>query len=297
MATMLDIRRRIKAVKNIEQVTKAMEMVAAAKLRRAQERVVASRPYAGAMEKMLRRLVEQDRTAGHPLLSARGTENLCVVAVTGDRGLCGSYNVNVLRRLQSVASEWNVRREFVPVGRKARDFMRRRDYPIAWEFFPIGEEPRVSQAREIARFLMRMYEEARFDEIRVIYTEFISPLTQRVKEAILLPVAAPQNRAGLANMEGQRATGAGATEYIFEPSADAVLNSLLPKYVEVQVFQILLESKASEHGARMTAMGNATDNAEEMIEELTLEYNRERQTSITKELSEIVRGAEALKGG
>lgn len=285
MATMLDIRRRIKAVKNIEQVTKAMEMVAAAKLRRAQERVIASRPYAGAMESILKRLANQGQL-DHPFLTRRNVSISCVVAITGDRGLCGSYNVNILRKLHSVRAGDGVQLKFVPVGKKARDFMRRRDYPVLAEFSPIGEEPKMSQARQIAGALIRLYEEGYVDEVTILYTEFVSALTQRAREMALLPIVPPTAQ-----------DGAKGGEYIFEPSPKAVLDSLLPKYVEVQVYQALLESKASEHGARMTAMGNATDNAQEMIEELTLEYNRERQTSITRELSEIVRGAEALKGG
>lgn len=284
MAGMLILRRRIRAVKNIQQVTKAMEMVAAAKLRRAQERVVAARPYARQLQAVLGRLVAEQAEISHPLLQAREVKKRAVMIITGDRGLCGSYNANVIRRTQGLTE--GKRDSLISVGRKGRDFFRRRGYQVMREYVAMGEDPGFGQARTIARYLMDIYCRGEVDEVRVVYTEFVSALTQRPSELVLLPVRPP--RAG-------EDRGEGLPDYIYEPSPAAVFDVLLPRYVEVVVFQCLLESKASEHGARMTAMGNATDNAEEMIEELTLEYNRERQASITREISEIVRGAEALK--
>ncbi|MCL6449959.1 MAG: ATP synthase F1 subunit gamma [Acetobacteraceae bacterium] len=284
---MLDIRRRIRAVTSIQQVTRAMELVAATKLRRAQDRVFAARPYALKLREVLSRLAQGRTGAPHPLLRPRPVQRRAVAFVTGDRGLCGSYNTNVIKRVQAeldaLAAAGGPELALIPIGRRGREHFRRRGHDFLEEFLGLGEEPGFHQARGIARVLIRLYQEGRVDEVRFVFTEFVSALTQRPGELVLLPVAPP---------EGGRPS---FLDYIYEPSPEAVLEALVPAYVEVQVFLILLESKASEHGARMTAMGNATDNAEEMIQDLTLEYNRERQASITKEISEIVRGAEALK--
>jgi len=282
VASLLDIRRRIRAVDNIKQVTKAMEMVAAAKLRKAQERVVAARPYARGLEEMLHRLSSQGAGLDHPLLRRREVKRRAYVVVTGDRGLCGSYNANMIRRAAAALEGSEVEATLVAVGRKGRDFFRRRGFDLLAEFLRIGEEPTFQQAREISGVLAHLYEAGTVDEVRIIYTEFISALSQRPVEKVLLPI-------------GIQGGGEEAEEYIYEPSAERVLAHLVPQFLDVQVYHALLEAKASEHGARMTAMGNATDNAAEMIEDLTLEFNRVRQASITKEILEIVSGAEALK--
>jgi len=287
MGSMLDIRRHIRGVRNIRQVTKAMEMVAAAKLRRAQDQVVAARPYAGAIRKALARLADSAAAAGHPLLQRRDIERELLLVVTGDRGLCGGYNSNALRRGLSYRGEMEHEVSLGTVGRRGRDFLRKRGYDLVLARISSNEDVDMGFASGLAGEMMRLFREGTVDRVTILYTQFISALTQRLTTLELLPVAPPLE-------EGTR-PGPPGLDYIYEPSREVVLEALLPRYVEVQVYHALLESKASEHGARRTAMKNATDNAEEMIEELTLEYNRERQASITAEIAEIVSGVEALK--
>lgn len=281
MAGKRDISRRIKAVKSTQQITKAMKLVAAAKLRKAQERVVSARPFARRLDEVLSRLAAQG-SVGHPLFEARERRRVAYVIVTGDKGLCGSYNVNIIRRSAVAFAGEPAEKKLVAVGRKARDFFARRGRRFAREFVGLGEEPSFTQAKDIAQQLIGMFVSGEVDEVRLIYTEFINALQQKPVETQLLPVAPPAGRA----------VGA---DYIFEPAAGEVLNTLVPKYVETQVYRVLLEAKASEQGARMTAMGSATDNANKMIGKLTLAFNRARQAGITREISEIVGGAEALK--
>jgi len=289
LAEMLDLRRRIRAVRNIQQVTKAMEMVAAAKLRRAQQRLQEARPYAAQLRDVLARLVATGETPRHPLFEARGVESRLYLLVTGDRGLCGSYNSNMIKKGIEMVDRSGVPAQLAVVGRRGRDVLRRRGFDLLAEFLEIGEEPRFHDAGRIARTLTGFYEEGLVDEVVVVYTRFVSALSHRPAELTLLPVRAEAAR------DGEDGPGSTSPDYIYEPSAAEVLGALVPRYVEVQLYRTLLEGKASEHGARMRAMGNATDNAEEMIDDLTAEYNRERQASITREISEIVRGAEALK--
>lgn len=280
------LRQRRKAVVATQKITKAMKMVAAAKLRRAQERVLNARPYARELTTMLSRLVAAGAGRDHPLLKVREvtTPTVAYVVFSADRGLAGSYNVNILRKAQQSLKAEARPVKLVSIGRKARDFFVRRGVRPRLEWVGIGEEARWNVAREMVAQVIDLYLKGEVDEVRLVYTEFINAVTQRPREIQLLPITAP-------------AAGAqpGLVEYIYEPSAEAVLNSLVPKYVETLFFQALLEAKASEHGARMTAMGNATDNAKELIAKLTLQMNRARQAQITKEISEIVGGAEALK--
>ncbi len=290
MPGLRDIKRRIRAVKNTQQITKAMEMVAAAKLRRTQEKVLSARPYARRAQEVLARLLGAGVEADHPLLDRRDGGKVAYVVMGGDRGLCGSYNVNIIRMANAALAV--ARREqkevaLVPVGRVVRDFFRRRGWQFPLEFTGLGDDPSFSQASLVAGKLTRIFLEGEADEVRVVYTEFISPLQQRPREIILLPISPPE-AIGVPDRV--------AVEYFFEPSPRRVLDALLPKFVEIQVYRTLLEAKTSEHGARMTAMRNATDNAEEMIDQLTLDFNKARQAAITKEISEIVRGAEALRG-
>jgi F-type H+-transporting ATPase subunit gamma len=281
------VQRRIKAVKSTQQITKAMKMVSAAKLRRAQEKVLAARPYARELAKTLARLVKGGAGANHPLLSQRtGTPTVAYVVVTADRGLAGSFNVNVIRKASTSMKVDPRPLKLVAIGRKGRDFFKKRGVDPVLEFTGFGEEPSFALVRQMVGEIVNMYLAGQVDEVRLIYTEFINPVTQRPVEVQLLPVQAPE----------------GGTEdepnmdYIYVPSSEEVLNTLVPRFAETVFYQAILESKASEHGARMTAMGSATDNAKEMIEKLTLAYNRARQAAITREISEIVGGAAALGG-
>ncbi len=280
MPSMRDIKRRIKSVKSTQQITKAMKMVAAAKLRRAQERVVQARPFAKELSETLGRLVAVAKDAAHPLLEVRESKSIGYVVITADRGLAGGYNANLIRKANTEIKELG-EVSLVTVGRKSRDFFRRIGRPIKSEFVGLGEDIDFSTAKEIANTVMNLYTSGEFDEVYLVYTEFVTALTQKPTTIKLLPVQTPEQ-------SGPQ------LDYIYEPSPEAVLNVLLPKYVETTLFRALLESKASEHGARMTAMGSATENAKEMIDKLTLSFNRARQAAITREISEIVGGAAAL---
>ena len=330
MASMRDIRRRIRAVRSTQQITRAMYMVAAAKLKKAEEAARSGRPYAAALRAMLARLAGSEQARQHPLVAPRPVRRVGLVIITGDRGLAGSYNANLIRRAEQELRQLpeGVEPVLVAVGRKGRDHFRRRGHTFAHELTGIGEDVDFATARELARRLVEGYLAGEMDEVRLIYTEYRSAISQRPVVTRLLPVAgleepaaeaAGPTGAGTGSAPAAAVTGAGAVagggagrlqgtgpgerpglrglrEYIYEPSEGAILEALLPKYVQILVFRALQEAKASEHGARMTAMKNATDNAGELIQTLTLEYNRARQAAITKELAEIVSGAEALKG-
>lgn len=258
-------------------------MVAAAKLRKAQERVIAARPYSRQLQDVLARLSAAAKDARHPLLEKREVKSIAYIVVTADRGLCGGYNSNIIRMASRTLMNSALPVSLVAVGTKGRDFFRRTAVPIAQEFVALGDNPAFVQASEIAQEVIRLYTDRKVDEVRLVYTEFVSAITQKAVEVKLLPLEAPR--------EQQKVNGS----YLFEPDAEEILQTLLPKYVETQVFRSLLEAKASELGAKMTAMGAATDNAKDMIERLTLQMNRARQAAITKEISEIVGGAAALE--
>ncbi len=284
MPSLKDIKRRIKSVKNTQQITKAMKMVAAAKLKRAHDDILAARPYAQKMLDIVNSLASRVRPDAHPLLSKREGRRVELVIVTSDRGLCGGFNSNIIR-----ASEGFIRKNTDSqitlnlVGKKAKDYFKRRGLFIRQER-PVGSgRPNYGAAAEIAKDVVDSYIKEAFDETYLIYSEFKSALSQKPVIQKLLPIEPPKEI-------GE------ATEYIYEPSQEAILADILPKYIEVQIFRALLESAASEHGARMAAMDSATKNAKEMIEGLNLNYNRLRQAVITKELMEIIGGAEALKG-
>ncbi len=283
---MRDIKRRIRSIKNTEQITKAMEMVAAARLRRAQSRVESARPYAEEIRKMAGRIAASLEDVSHPLLVEREVRNAGFVVFTSDRGLCGAFNARVIRFAQDVLKERDAR-SIVAVGRKGRDFFRRRGYDLLADFTGIGDEPGVDAAREVVRSILKLYESGALDEINLVYTEFVSTSRQRPVVRRLLPIEIPTGDGN----ESRR-----ADDYIYEPGPERVLDIVLPRFVEAQVYRAMLEAKVSEHAARMLAMGNATENAGEMISQLTLSFNKARQAAITKELSEIVTGAEALKG-
>ena len=285
MPSLKDIKRRIKSVKNTQQITKAMKMVAAAKLKRAHDDILAARPYSQKMLDIINSLSSRVRPDAHPLLSKKGGGRVELVIVTSDRGLCGGFNSNIIR-----VSEGFIRKNtdntgitLNLIGKKAKDYFKRRGLTIRQER-PVGSgRPKYTAAAEIAKEIVDSHIKETFDETYLIYSEFKSALSQELVIQRLLPIESPK--------ESEE-----ATEYIYEPSQEAILADILPKYIEVQIFMALLESAASEHGARMAAMDSATKNAKEMIEGLTLKYNRLRQAAITKELMEIIGGAEALKG-
>lgn len=283
---MRDIKRRIRSIRNTQQITKAMEMVAAARLRRAQEKVAAGRPYAREIQEMLGMLIATLDEATHPLLVPRERRCVGYVVFTADRGLCGAFNAHVIRRTQILLAEEEEEKGLIAIGRKGRDFFRRRGYSFLAEFVALGDDPALTQAQVIARTLVDLYKGNILDEINLVYMEFVSVGQQRPIVAKLLPLEV------FAYGEEERER---MREYLFEPAPGNILEMLLPRFVEAQLYRALLEAKASEHAARMLAMGSATENAGEMIQQLTLSFNKARQAAITKEIAEIVGGAEALK--
>jgi len=300
MANLQDLRRRVRSVRNMQKITRAMKMVAAARLRRAQERVVAARPYANTMTRVLGRLAARAGDFHHPLLDERGNEHLVVALVTADKGLCGAFNTNLIKATQQFIREHSSQKvDLVPIGRKGRDFFRRRPITVLNEYVNVTARAIDHEdAAAIARDLMAMYtaEDSTIDKIYLIYNEFKSVLSQRVVVRQLLPIAAEALSAEAATAEPQTSDGA-LVDYLYEQPPAEIFGNLLPRFVETQVFYALLESIASEHGARMTAMDSASNNAGEVIETLTLNMNRVRQASITREIIEVVSGARALEGG
>jgi F-type H+-transporting ATPase subunit gamma len=291
MASLIDIRRRLRSVRSTQQITKAMKMVAAAKLRRAQDRVVGARPYARLLGNVLASVTAHAGEMKHPLLSVREEKRVVLVVVAGDRGLCGAFNTNIHRattHLLAAHPEWTDVR-ILPVGKKAVDYWKRRKYPFTEKTYPgIFTSLKYENAREIAASLAEEFLAERIDAVYVVVNEFRSVLSQVVHTSKLLALS-PEPAAAAPGPESS------GLEYIFEPDAKTILASLLPRYLEFSVYRALAESAAAEMGAKMTAMGAATKNAGEMIDKLTLTYNRARQARITKELIEIVSGAAALE--
>jgi len=293
-ASLRDIRKRIASVRSTQQITKAMKMVAAAKLRRAQESILTTRPYAKKMLEVLTSLAARTSAEAHPLLARREPRRVEVVVFTSDRGLCGAFNMNLIQRAEKFMEEEKARSEELAlsfIGRKGRDYFRKRKVTIRREYVNFFGKVDYLMASRIGRELVQAYTEKRVDRIYLLYSEFRSAIQQRVILEKILPVTPEAGPQAPAPTMGAQT----AVEYIYEPSEGEILDKLLPMYVEVQIYRALLESLASEYGARMTAMENATKNAAEMIDKLTLVYNKARQASITKELIEIVSGAEALK--
>ncbi len=287
MATLRDIRRRIRSVESTQKITRAMKLVAAAKLRRAQERILSARPYAVKMAELLSSLVRRAESEAHPLLVRRPAARKRLVIVTADKGLCGAFNSNILRAsLGFLREPGEASVTLVVVGKKARDFYRRRPYEIKSEMLGFFDRLAYEHAQELAGGLMQEYLAGEVDEVHLMYNEFRSVAVQRVKREQLLPIE-PAPAA-----EGQGEAGG---DYIYEPSPEGILAALLPRHVTTQVYRALMESVAGEYGARMTAMEAATKNAKEMIGVLTIQYNKARQERITKELLDIVGGAEALR--
>jgi len=289
VASLIDIRRRLRSVKSTQQITKAMKMVAAAKLRRAQDRVVGARPYASLLKHVLASVTAKVGAAEHSLLAVRPEKRVIVVVVAGDRGLCGAFNTNVHRataHLLSQHPEWTEVR-LLPVGRKAVEYWRRRKYPFTEKTYPgILGELKYANAREIAGFLAEEFSTEKVDAVYIVVNEFRSILSQVVTVNRLLPLSTEAET---------KSAEAPPVDYIYEPDAATILAWLLPRFLEFTVFKALAESAAAEMGARMTAMDSASKNAGEIIDKLTLTYNRARQARITKELIEIVSGAAALE--
>jgi len=295
MPNLLDIRRRIKSVKNTQQITKAMKMVSAAKLRRAQDRVVTARPFANKMSEVLGELAKRtDEDFHHPLLDHRGDSRYLLVLITADKGLCGAFNTNLTKAAQAFMRENSDKTiEIMAVGRKGRDFFRNRRAAISSEYLGLTAKGRVefSEALEVARALINQYtEDPGIDKVFIVYNEFNSVLSQRVVLEQLLPVARVQEE----EPDAQSQQPVTLIDYIYEQPPAEMFGELLPRLVETQIFRALLESIASEQGARMTAMDSASKNASELIESLTLNMNRIRQAAITNEIIEVVSGAAAL---
>jgi F-type H+-transporting ATPase subunit gamma len=288
MATLRDIRRRIRSVESTQKITRAMKLVAAAKLRRAQDRILSARPYALKMAELLASLVRRAEGEAHPLLTRRPAARKRLVIITADKGLCGAFNSNILRAsLAFLREQGEASITLVVVGKKARDFYRRRPYEIKSEMLGFFDRLAYEHAQELAGGLMQEYLAGEVDEVHLMYNEFRSVAVQRVKREQLLPI----------EPEAAEGQGEAGGDYIYEPSPEAILAALLPRHVTTQVYRALMESVAGEYGARMTAMEAATKNAKEMIGVLTIQYNKARQEKITKELLDIVGGAEALKQG
>jgi F-type H+-transporting ATPase subunit gamma len=289
MANLKSIKKRIVSVKNTRQITKAMKMVSAAKLRRAQENVVAARPYAKKLGEVLQRLAQSQESDGHPLLEKRTAEKALVILVTSDRGLCGGFNANISKAAERYIKERKgdfAEISLLTIGRKGYEFLKNRQ-TIRKNYTGVLSNLNYQTAAMLAQEVIAGYLAGDYDEVYLLYNAFRSVMSQDITLQQLLPIMPPETAA---------AEGEISQEYIYEPSKGELLGELLPKYVEVTMFKAMLESVASEHGARMTAMDSASKNATEMIGKLTLVYNRARQAAITTELMEIISGAESIKG-
>ncbi|MDA8086105.1 MAG: ATP synthase F1 subunit gamma [Nitrospiraceae bacterium] len=294
MATLRDIKRRIKAVKNTSQITKAMKMVAAAKLRKAQGRMLELRPYSDKIYEVLGNLGMAASADAHPLLMKRPRKAVQLLVLTSDRGLCGAFNSNVLKAAVHFTRELNdegVQVSISAVGRKARDYYKRRDIPLANSLTGISGKADFKHAKQIAMDIISGYSGSMFDEVYIVYNEFKSVIAQQVKIVKLLPFEHEQKEKEKEAAEAPESH----VSYIFEPSVEGLYLTLIPKAVEIRIFRALLESQTSEEASRMTAMGNASQNAGEMIQRLTLVANKVRQATITRELMDIVGGVEAIK--
>lgn len=281
MANVRDIRRRIRSAKSIQQITRAMKFVSAARLRKAQERVIAARPYARQMLAVLNSLATRVPEQTHPLLARRGDDKIELVLITADRGLCGAYNTNLIRKaMEFLAEHAHYRVDLNILGKRGRDFFRRRPFAIRHEAINVLQKPSFADAAAIAKDLIEEFERGEKDQVWIVYNEFKSVVQQRVIVEPLLPI-----------QRLEHPDEASRLEYLYDEPPKKIFDNLLPRHVEAQVFRALLEAAAAEQGARMTAMEAATNNASEMIENLTLYANKVRQAGITKELIEVVSGA------
>ncbi|MEW9123147.1 MAG: ATP synthase F1 subunit gamma [Thermotaleaceae bacterium] len=280
-----DIKRRIKSVNSTKQITKAMELVSSAKLRRARQRVDKTRPYFNTIKETVKDIFSSTSGIKHPFVNQREIKKSCYIVISADRGLCGGYNTNVIKTAVAHMRQ-KEKVSVISIGQKAKDFFRNRKYDFDGEFIHISENPTYSDAKRISNLVIQLYEKQLVDEVYLVYTQFVSTISQKPEIIKLLPLTKEEK----AEKEKK------SLNFVsYEPSPEAVLSYLVPKYIESTIFGALVESSASEQGARRVAMENATDNAEEMIGDLTLYYNRARQAAITQEIAEIVGGAEALK--
>ncbi len=282
-----EIRRRIRSVISIQQITRAMEMIAVSRLKRAEERLRSARPYAEKIRELMENLAPSLPRIDHPLLVHREVRNIGLVLITSDKGLCGGYNANAIGQAMRFIHDHSGKEvRLILVGRKGHDFFKRKDYPIDHILPQISKEITLQEVKEISGVIVSGFQEARYDEVDLIYTRFQSAMVTRPTVMRLLPLESSEVLKKGAGIRG---------EPLFEPSAEEIMALLLPKYLEAQIYKGLVESVASEQGARMVSMKSATENAEEMISTLTLSYNKARQASITKELLEVTTGAEALR--
>lgn len=295
MATLREIRGRITGVKNTQKITKAMKMVAAAKLRRAQEGIMAARPYARKINELLRHLVTQVDPSLNPLFAPREVNRVAFIIVTADRGLCGAFNANIIKAAENEMRttyaaflEKDHGLKLIPVGKKSFEHFKKRDYELYARYVGVFAGLDFNQARSIMTEVTEGYLKGDFDKVVVIYNEFKSVIQQRIVVEQLLPIPPEEVSGGKEKSHAQ-------VEYIYEPSSRELINALVPRHLNFQMWRILLESNAAEQGARMSAMDSATENAKDLIRGLTLSFNNARQAAITKELLEIVSGAEALK--
>jgi len=282
--SMRDIKMRIRSVSSTKQITKAMELVSSAKLRKARLKLERTRPYSETIIRSIQEILASSTGIRHPFLVKREVKNTAYIVLTGDRGLAGGYNSNVIKLAESQITD-KEHAIILAVGTKGRDYFKRREYKIAGEYLHISEEPQFIDAQHIGKKVVEMYNNLEIDEVNLVYTRFKSTISQEPKVIKLLPAEGME--------KGEEKKPSALIEY--EPSPEEVLDYLIPKYIESAIYGALIESSASEQGARRTAMESATDNAEEMIDELGLLYNRARQSSITQEITEIVGGVEALK--
>ena len=290
MATLREIRRRITGVTTTQKITKAMKMVAASRLRRAQEAIVSARPYARKLGELLRHLVTKVDVNLNPLLVGREPRTVLLVVVTADRGLCGSFNSNIIKAaVHHLGTQGDVVTQVMTIGRKGSEFFGKRKFDVISKHPGIFSDLDFDHARSFVQEITGGYLEGKFDKVEVIYNEFKSVIQQRIVVEQLLPIPAEETR------QSKNLRALSQVDYIYEPSSAEIVNMLIPRHLNFQMWRILLESNAAEQGARMAAMDNATENARELIRDLTLKFNNARQASITKELLEIVSGAEALK--
>ncbi len=298
MATVREIRRRIKSVKNIAQVTRAMQAVSASKMRRAQEAVLATRPYAQRAWTLLTHLAAQrgETEQMHPLLQARPVNKVALLLLTSDRGLCGAFNTNIIRQTVEYIEAVAVPVDVVAVGRKGREAILRRNKSLLAEFSDLPAQPSLLDVTPIARILLDSFLDGTYDAVWLAYTDFINTLRQEPVVRRLLPLmpSEMEKQAMAEYVTPAAPETAQVTEYIYEPDPRTILNTVVPRFTELQIYQALLESIASEHSARMVAMRNATENAEALTQDLQLTYNKARQQSITSEIMDIAGGAEAL---
>ena len=286
MATLLDFRRRIRSVKNTQQITRAMKFVSAARLRRAQESALAARPYAKELLRVLRSTMARIESPQHPLLAKRPEERILVMVLAGERGLAGAFNSNILKKaLEFVRSKSGKKIVTIPVGKKSRDVLRKAGFEFAGEYVNVLARVDYGVAREIANLVTQLYSEDKIDAVYIVFSEFHNVVSANLSVEKLLPVEAMEGETDQQKAETQ-------IDYIYEQPEQQILDRLLPRYIETQVLRALLESSAAEHAARMTAMEAATKNAGEVIEGLTLHMNKVRQAAITKEIIEIVSGAQ-----